>query len=82
MFDKCILFSNINLDSHFLTNEFDDNLSPKPEKAPDKASAILKKNFMDCSIYFKVVSIVLSRFSKKVFDELCPILEKISNGFS
>jgi hypothetical protein len=58
--DKCILFSNVNLDSNFLSNEFNDNLSPESEKAADKFSAILEKTFIDFPIYFKIVSNVLS----------------------
>ena len=82
IFDKRILFSNINLDSNFLSNEFDDNLSPKSEKVFDKFSAILEETFIDFPIYFKIVSNVLSLVLKEVLDELCPILEKISNKFS
>jgi hypothetical protein len=39
--------SNIKLDSNFLSNGFDGNLSPKSKKAPDKSSAILEKTFVD-----------------------------------
>ena len=32
IFDKCILFPNINLDFNFLSNKFDDSFSHKSKK--------------------------------------------------
>jgi hypothetical protein len=45
------IIPNISLDSNFLSNAFDDNSSPKPKKAPDKFSAILKKIFIDLPLF-------------------------------